>query len=395
MNIIDQLMDSYAVVNNDLVKLSSWAKQWLVCYNAGKTVSLHITRKNENITLPALELNGIRIKEVDTHCHLGVEFERYFSWLSHILKISGKGSKCVGLMRRACRDLPRKCLETLYTTMVRPILEYGGVLFDGSPDKHLKHLDKVQREAALVCTGAYKHTKNVRLNEELGWATLTSRRCSQRLCMMYKMQNNIAPVYLTQACPPLVGELSNYNLRNTDNIVLPLGKKAGYFNSFMPRTVRDWNSLDRTIRNRDSLDSFKYNLKKKMFPKKTKLYSMFDGAKAVHHTRMRLGLSGLKAQRHAYNHVQRPNCDFCGAKRDDVMHYFLQCNVFTTMRTVLMNSLFALYRSQNIVLDLTRTLVKKQLADCLMNGDKRLNERDNIELFRIVQQYICSSKRFI
>ena len=202
MNIIDQVVDTYTTVNYDLVKLSDWAHQWLVSYNAAKTVSLHITRKKLQLAHPALSLNGTKIKEVDTHCHLGVDFEEHFTWLSHILRIAGKGAKCVGLMRRACRDLPRECLESLYLTMVRPVIEYGGILFDGSPDIQTKHLDKVQREAALVCMGAYKHTKTKSLMDELGWESLETHRVSQKLNMMYKIQNDLSPAYLVQACPP-------------------------------------------------------------------------------------------------------------------------------------------------------------------------------------------------
>jgi hypothetical protein len=105
--------------------------------------------------------------------------------------------------------------------MVRPILEYGGVLFDGSPDIHLKH-------TGLVCTGVYKHTKTTRLMDELGWDTLEMCRALQRTVMMYKIQKELAPPYLVDACPPLVGEVSRHNLRNADNIAIPMGKRTGY-----------------------------------------------------------------------------------------------------------------------------------------------------------------------
>jgi hypothetical protein len=136
------------------------------------------------------------------------------------------------------------------------------MVFDKCPDLHTNPLDKVQRAAALVCTGAYKHTKTTNLMHELGWDTLELRRELQRTCLMYKIQNNISPLYLISACPPLVGEISTYNLRNADNIALPAGKRTGYVNSFMPNSVRLWNCLDREIKNKNSLESFKYHLKK-------------------------------------------------------------------------------------------------------------------------------------
>jgi hypothetical protein len=394
INIIDELAEAYATTGQDLIKLATWADQWLVTFNAAKTVSLHITKSAVKPVLPTLKLKGTDIVNVETHCHLGVDIESAFTWQTHIKRIAEKGAKCVGLMRRASRDLPRECLEKLYTTMVRPILEYGGVLFDGSPDSHTEPLDKVQREAGLVCTGAYKHTKTVRLMEEVGWDSLGSRRARQRSTLMYKIQNHTAPPYLSEACPPLVGEVSHYNLRNADNITIPMGRRTGYVNSYFPSAVRLWNGLDRHIKQSESISSFKDKLKKVSGTKKVKLYSKFNGAKAINHTRMRLGLSGLKAQRFAYKHVDSPKCDYCGARREDPMHFFLQCNTYNRMRIKLMNNVKELYVTRNIVLDLRRTIIQKELVLHLLCGDPRLNDLENVKLFRMVQQFICDSKRF-
>jgi hypothetical protein len=54
MNIIDQIHESYETVNSDLQILSDWADQWLVKYNATKTVSLFISRRRENDARPIL-----------------------------------------------------------------------------------------------------------------------------------------------------------------------------------------------------------------------------------------------------------------------------------------------------------------------------------------------------
>jgi hypothetical protein len=394
LNVIDQLQDSYDTVNLDLQKLSDWADKWLVTFNAKKTVSLHITKKRENTILPALNLKGTLIEQVKSHCHLGVDLETEFTWQTHINRISVKASKCVGLMRRVCRELPRACLENLYLTMVRPIIEYGGVLFDGSPMNHTAPLDKIQREAGLVCTGAYKHTKNITLMKELGWNSLNTRRSMQKSCIMFKIQNNLAPTYLKDICPSLVGERTSYNLRNADDINLPPGKKTGLFNSFFPSSIRIWNKLDRGIKNSQSLNSFKYNLKKAKCPLKNKLYSKFNGSKAINHTRLRLGLSGLKDHRHDYNHVPTSTCDFCGSRKDDSLHFLLKCKAFSPMRRTLLHKVSRLYMSINIHRDLSRTLVQKELVEKLLNGDPRLSEPQNIELFNMVQDYIGDSKRF-
>ena len=53
-----------------------------------------------------------------------------------------------------------------------------------------------------------------------------------------------------------------------------------------------------------------------------------------------------------------------------------------------------LYNTKNIVFDLTRTIVKKELVNYLLKGDKRLSKTKNISLFSIVQTFIASSKCF-
>ena len=150
-------------------------------------------------------------------------------------------------------------------------------------------------------------------------------------------------------------------------------------NSYMPSSIRAWNKVETNIKGRESLDSFKYHLKKSMGRKKNKLYSRFNGSKAINHTRMRLGLSGLQAQRHDYNHVPLPKCNQCGARKEDVMHYMLQCRVFATMRTSLLNDVIALYRSRNINWDLSRTIVQKELIRCLLSGDPRSGEHQVVQ----------------
>jgi RecA/RadA recombinase len=76
------------------------------------------------------------------------------------------------------------------------------------------------------------------------------------------------------------------------------------------------------------------------------------------------------------------------------MHYFLQCRAFNNMRTTLLDEILALYNSKHIVLDLSRTIVKKEFVECLLRGDKRFSECENVKLFGIVQNYISSSMRF-
>ena len=128
-------------------------------------------------------------------------FNTNLTWSDHIGNLVSKASKCIGLLKRLSRDVPRQCLELLYKSMTRPLLEYADVIFDRSGDGDLKRLEDTQRQAALTCTGAYKHTNHNKLLEELGWPPLSLRCKHHHMGIMFKIQNQLAPNYLTNAPP--------------------------------------------------------------------------------------------------------------------------------------------------------------------------------------------------
>ena len=193
MDVVDNYAITYAKLNRDLHRLSIWAKRWLVAFNASKTVYLQISRKTLPSPKPILRLNGQIIKEVNTHKHLGLTFNTSLTWSDHIGNLVAKSSMCIGLLRRISRDVPRQCLEMLYKAMIRPLLEYADVIFDGCSDTDAQRLESTQCQAALVCTGAYKHTSHIKLLQELGWTPLALRRKHHRLGIMYKIQTLVAP----------------------------------------------------------------------------------------------------------------------------------------------------------------------------------------------------------
>ena len=51
----------------------------------------------------------------------------------------------------------------------------------------------------------------------------------------------------------LVQNVSNYNLRNADDIRTIYATTRLYSNSFLPSTIRDWNNLPRNVRDVDTV----------------------------------------------------------------------------------------------------------------------------------------------
>ena len=161
-------------------------------------------------------------------------------------------------MFRMKRFLPIICLEKLYKTIVRPILDYGDVLYDNCLNYESEFLEKVQRRAAILSTGAFKITKHIKdLLSELGLSPLHIRRKIHRLTLFYKIKNKQCPNYLSDSCLLVNHNTENYNIRRKD-FVLPLyTRTVKYKSPYFPATIRDWNFLHSFIKDSNSLNNFK------------------------------------------------------------------------------------------------------------------------------------------
>jgi hypothetical protein len=78
----------------------------------------------------------------------------------------------------------------------------------------------------------------------------------------YNIVNTNTPNYLCTLIPPTIQSTSVYPLRNGNDIILPFCWLSSTSDSFIPSTIKMWNSLNNTIRNVNTLSKFKSELKK-------------------------------------------------------------------------------------------------------------------------------------
>ena len=142
-------------------------------------------------------------------------------------------------MRRSKHILPRSYLDKLYKSMILPLLDYCDVIYDSCTMYESEQLDKLQRKASLLCTGAFRITSNEELSKGLGWPKLINRKTSHRLILFYKM----TPQYLKHLWYLIPHNINNYQLRRNNSFLVPLIHKESFSKSYFPTTIRDWNKL--------------------------------------------------------------------------------------------------------------------------------------------------------
>ncbi len=154
---------TFSSINNDLCTLSNWANQWRVTFNASKTVYMIISNKSKVPRYPDLFLHGEKLTKVTSHKHLGVTLTSNMTWNLHIDAALKKAASRLSNIRKIRFIITRKARETLYRSLVLPLLEYGSVLFDGCTLYLKQRLESFHRQAAIVCTCAFRNTSSLDL----------------------------------------------------------------------------------------------------------------------------------------------------------------------------------------------------------------------------------------
>ena len=168
-------IESSAQINRDLERMKTWAQSWLVSFNPEKSKSLYITLK-PNVYPSALYFDNHQLESEESHKHLGLTFNNNLTWKHHIDDIYLKANKKVSLLSKLKHLLDRQTLQIMYTSFVRPSLEYGNVIWDNCSEMESDRLENIQRRAARILTGGIIRTPSSLLYEESGLEPLAKRR---------------------------------------------------------------------------------------------------------------------------------------------------------------------------------------------------------------------------
>lgn len=395
-SLFHSIIDSHitqALLNRDLQKISEWAAQWLMIFNVLKNESMTLSLRNNPPLQPPLYFNGTPLKEVTQHTHLGITFSSKMSWKPHVDRVCFRAGQRNNILRKLKFRLPRKTLQTLYKSLVRPILEYGDVVFDDSSITLSQKMEAIQYDAARTCTGAFLSTNRNSILLELGWNSLADRRKNHKLILYYKMVNGLTPSYLKDLLPTRVADVSRYSLRNAGNRSIVPTRTTRYKTSFLPSTTALWNNLTDQIRHSTSLLAFKYNLNNSTkLPTPPQWFLTGSRYANILHTRIRLKNPMLNC--YSFRVGRSPVCSCeCGCRSETIQHYFLECPRYAVHRRRLLadvRNLIAPGIHPHMLIDLDTN----HLLNIFTNGSEDLDSATNISIFNAVQYYLISSGRF-
>ena len=361
------------ILNDNLAKIHDWSEKWLVKFNPQKTESMIISRKLSKPVHPSLFMNNHEIQEVDSHKHLGVIISNNGLWHDHVDYILKKAYSRINILRKFRFILDRFTLERIYMSYIRPILEYGDVIWDSTNQSIVNKIENVQLDAARIVTGGNKLTSIQKLYDAK-WEKLSVRREKHKLILFYKMVNKVTPAYLQNLVPNQVANQHDYHTRQSENFLEFRTKTNFYADYFLPSTVKLWNKLPTVVRNSTSLNIFKNCLNRGTVKSPDYFYTGTRMGQVLH-ARLRMNSSALNSHLFARNIVDSPNCT-CG-QIETTSHFLLYCNKYNDLRN-------------ETIFSINYPVIHN--VKLFLFGSEALNSDQNKDIFLKVQKFIIKSE---
>ena len=223
-------------------------------FHPQKCQLLRVTSKT-NPSIYTYKIHGIDIEVTDDARYLGVSINNKLSWNNHIDNISHKANNTLNFIHRNFKTCKPKVKEKLYTTYVRPSLEFSSSVWDPHTKKNIDKLERVQRRAARFVRSNYSRNQSVTsLMRDMNWTPLRERRARAKVTTVYKATHHMVDI-------PFDLPLTHSNTRSSQNFYLPYARTDVYKHSYYQNAIRQWNSLPTHIRESPSLSDFERAIK--------------------------------------------------------------------------------------------------------------------------------------
>ena len=238
-----------------LDRLGEWSNTWQMVFNESKCTVMHLGKKNIEQTY---SLNNVTLSKSVLEKDIGVMVSSNLKPSEQCTRAAQIANVVLGQMCRGVLYRDEKVWVKLYTTYVRPYLEYSTPAWNPWYEKDILTLEKVQ-ERALKQVTTLGHLAYHEKLLHLGLMSLKDRRTRFDLCQVWKILNGHDDTdETTWFRRTEVNSLRQTRFTSTaQSLIEPRCNGDIRRNFFTVRVVKPWNNLPDPIKNSHTLKSFK------------------------------------------------------------------------------------------------------------------------------------------
>ena len=182
-------------LNENLGLIGNWLRKNSLFINKGKTKCLLFGTpgKLSNIESFHVRINDYVTKRVSKFKYLGIHLDECLSWKAHIKSVVSKAGKRIGMLGRLRSNLTTHNANVVYTSFIRPVMEYGDTVWTCCGKGNAQELERLQNRAARIVTKcSYSDTAL----SNLKWDSLECRRERHVFNLVKKSLRGQCPQFL-------------------------------------------------------------------------------------------------------------------------------------------------------------------------------------------------------
>ena len=138
------------IITKELIKISTWMEVNKLLINESKTKIMFFYMPPKCIDALTIRMNGVEIEVVDDFNFLGITINKSLNWKSHVNVSCTKVLKYIAVIHRTKKYLPFSVLQTMYKSLILPIIYYGLLLWG----PHCERLFLLQKRIMRVITNS-------------------------------------------------------------------------------------------------------------------------------------------------------------------------------------------------------------------------------------------------
>ena len=236
----------------DLDALNRWSNTWLMPFNLSKCKVLHLGRAN-----PGLEytMSGAMLDSTPLEKDLGVLVDADLKFREQASSAVAKATQILAVIRRSFALIDEVTLPLLFTTLVRPHLEYGNLVWGPFNRADQRLVERVQRRATRMVESVRAKPYEDRLRL-LQLPSLHYRRRRGDMVHTYQLFHGGVDASPSDFFTLTEGQTRGHPFK----VYKPPASTRPRRFCYAVRSVNDWNGLPAEVVCAPSLNAFKARL---------------------------------------------------------------------------------------------------------------------------------------
>ena len=243
-------------VQSDIDLLISTASSWGLHMNVKKSAVLRFSRHFRDLAPPTYYLDGLAIPVVEKHKDLGVLVDNQLKFHDHIREVAQKAGGLAHSFLKSTVSRSPEFMLFLWTTHVRPVIEYGSCIWNTGYHSDLSLLEKVQRKWTKHISGLENLCYSERLRS-LDLYSVQGRLLRADLIQYWKVLNDRSCIHYDHLfTTSKQTRTRGHSLKLFHpQVTTDIRKRA-----FSMRCIQQWNRLPQETVSAANLASFKRQL---------------------------------------------------------------------------------------------------------------------------------------